>query len=163
MQPCTRILLAGLGALAAGHALAGSPSLAGTWSIEQCDDDASRKPCGGFTLVLVQRGDRLCGSHFAATPNFSRVDEGRPTSLIGTLAGSQAVLFVASGRDAASYLARARLANGQLAWKLVEKTGDGADPGAPVIALDQTLRRAPADPRFAAAAKACEQHFRTAP
>jgi hypothetical protein len=142
---------------------AGPASMAGTWAIEQCDEETPRKPCGGFSLVLVQRGNRLCGSHFAATTNYGRVDEGRPTSLIGTVVGDEAVLFVASGRDAATYLARVRLSKDQLAWKVVEKIGDGADPGAPVIALDQTLHRASADPRFAPVASACELRFNITP
>ena len=150
--------------LAAGLAAhAGPASLAGTWAIEHCDNETPRKPCGGFTLELVQRGNRLCGSHFAATTNYSRVDEGQPTSLIGTVVGNEAVLFVASGRDAATYLARLKLSGDQLAWKLVEKIGEGADTGAPVIALDQTLRRASTDPRFAPVANACELRFKNTP
>jgi hypothetical protein len=92
-----------------GSAQAVPKSFAGVWAIEQCEADTAHKPCGGFTLVLVQQGERLCGNHFAATPNFSRVDEGASTSVIGTVVGLTAVLFIASGRDPVSYLAKATL------------------------------------------------------
>jgi len=158
-----RSLLAALLVAAMGPVQAGPKSFAGVWAIEQCDVEAARQPCGGFTLVLVQQGDRLCGNHFAATPNFSRVDEGAPTSVIGTVLGKDAVLFVASGRDPTSYLARATLLKDGLAWRLVEQLNDGGLVGAPVIALNETLHRKNAEKKLAQAASACASHFKVLP
>lgn len=158
-----RSLFVALLIAACGPVQAGSKSFAGVWSIQQCVADAPHTPCGGFTLVLVQRGKRLCGTHFAATPNFSRVDEGSSTSVIGTVVGSSAVLFIASGRDPTSYLAKATLVGSGLAWRLIEQLSDGGSAGAPVIALDETLHRTNSADKLAQTVSACASRFKVVP
>ncbi len=146
-----------------GSVQAEPKSFEGVWTVQQCAADAPTRPCGGFTLILVQRGDRLCGSHFAATPNLSRVDEGEPTSVMGTVLGNNAVLFIASGRDPTHYLAKATLLRGGLAWRLIEKLSDGEIVGAPVIALDETLQRTDSAKKQAQVNRACESRFKVMP
>jgi hypothetical protein len=140
-----------------------STPFSGVWSIQHCSADAPGQQCGGFTLVLVQKADRLCGTHFAATPNLGRIDEGAPVSVLGTAMGRNAVLFISSGRDPTSYLAKVTYSHDKLEWRLVERLSEGGAVGAPVIALDERLSRTDSTDKLARARSACEAHFKTGP
>ncbi|MDD5364487.1 MAG: hypothetical protein PHR30_04045 [Gallionellaceae bacterium] len=159
----SRIIVVVVHLAVAAQAEAGTPPFTGVWESEHCVVDHERQHCPGLTLVLVQEGQRLCGSHFAATPDFSRVDEGVPSSVVGTAIGQEAVLFVASGRDPTNYLARVSLTSNGLVWHLVERLVDGGDIGPPVIALAGTLHRSSGPKWLAKTTSACEARFKILP
>lgn len=148
---------------AASPAWAAPPSFSGVWSFQNCGADSSGQPCGGFTLVLVQKGDRLCGTHFAATPDLGRVDEGAPVSILGTVIGRNAVLVISSGRDLTSYLAKVTYSRGKLDWRLVERLSVGEAVGAPVIVIDERLTRTDSTDQLARVSAVCDAHFKADP
>src|SRR6185436_11652410 len=91
-------------AVVAGPSVAQVPSFAGAWAEPLCAH-GDRERCGGFFLYIVQKGSRLCGDHFAATPGLGRLNEGGPRSIVGTVVGKTAVVSVTSGRDESVFLA----------------------------------------------------------
>jgi hypothetical protein len=93
-------------------------SFAGAWQHLVCiDPDGTR--CGGFSLYLVQKGDRLCGEHSGSTMGFGQIDN-RPRSISGSVQGDTATVLIRSGRSKTVYRARMRLRGGELEWTLLE-------------------------------------------
>lgn len=134
------------------HAQADNPPFSGAWSVKWCPKDR-RAECGGFYLYLVQKGDAICGTHFAATPGLGKVDEGLGPSISGKVVGSTASITIMSGRDDTVFHARAERAGRMLKWKLLDiEAGDGRDF---VLAEEATLRRIEANEQLNRIRKEC--------
>jgi hypothetical protein len=131
----------------------------GAWGVEHCRPNRPKDECGGFYLYLVQRGIRICGDHFMATPGLGRLNEGGPRSVMGTVVGSTAIVEVTSGRDGTRYLARARRVNDKLEWKLLEELHKGGAGDSPLVADKATLTRQKTDESLARAAEDCKEFF----
>lgn len=126
---------AGEGATSPPHA--GMPgAFAGAWSVEWCEEPTLGQACGGFRVYLSQTGSRLCGTYSGADARQNRLDEGEPRSVIGTVAGSTAVLAITSERNHGVYLAVARPNGGGLAWEIAETIREG-DNGEPALIADR--------------------------
>lgn len=142
---------------------ASAPDFSGTWRVEWCDKARPQADCGGFTVFLFQKGERLCGNHHGATVNLSRLDDGQPRSIVGAVAGRKAVMTVHSTRASEAgtlFLAVAEHQGRALQWRVVDTvTGDGTDH---VVAQKATLRREANDERneaWQAARDACRKSF----
>lgn len=138
---------------------------AGTWQVQICDPSRpAADGCGGFTIHLFQQGERLCGTHFGATANLSRLDEGEPRSIVGAAAGRKAVMTVRSTRANTTgnvYLAVADLTGQALQWRLIDTVLETG--GDNVIAQKATLRKQasrPDDASYQAAQQACLASFK---
>lgn len=141
-----RALLLGAMALTQSAGAAQPPSppaakgpFAGTWAIQWCDTSRPTVDCGGFTVDLLQRGSRICGSHGAATAGLTRVDEGNGRSILGTVVGSTAVLTVRSGRSGAIALVTIKRQRGALQWTRTEEIEEGSS-GEDLIAVNAVLK-----------------------
>lgn len=118
------LLIIFLLSVSAGVAHAKTPLFSGVWKVNWCDENPEIE-CGGFYLYLTQKGDRICGEHFAATPGLARLEEGEPKSVIGTVVDAVAVVAITSGRNNTIYLAKAKRVGSALAWELVETIKEG--------------------------------------
>lgn len=148
--PIKRALLLGAMALiqAAGAAQPANTAPAkgaftGTWTVQWCDKTRPAVECGGFTVDLLQRGSRICGSHGAATAGLTRVDEGNGRSILGTAVGSTAVLTVRSGRSGGIALVTVKRLSGALQWTRSEEIAEGNN-GEDLIAVQAVLKPAKA-------------------
>lgn len=113
----------------------------GTWTVQWCNKAWPSVECGGFTVDLWQRGDRICGSHGAATPGLSRVDEGKARSIVGMAVGPTAVLTVRSGRSGGVSLVTVKRQPDALQWTRTETITDGLGSD-DLIAAEAVLKRA---------------------
>ncbi|WP_343292352.1 hypothetical protein AAHN93_09795 [Vandammella animalimorsus] len=112
----------------------------GQWKFRFCPEGVpSEDDCGGFSVDLRQKGDRVCGLYFGSRVGYfggsvtglGQIDEGTINS--GVVIGRTAVLVATSGRDSSMYLIRARLgADDSLEWRELEQiweapsgSGDG--------------------------------------
>jgi hypothetical protein len=111
-------LLLGLGHLT--PAAAAQADFSGTWTVDWCDKRRPSTECGGFTVHLLQKGDRICGTHSAASPGLSRLDEGADRSIVGLVVGRTAVLTIQSGRSEGIYLVSARKRTVTIDWRRTE-------------------------------------------
>ena len=148
--------------LFATTAFGGGGPFEGAWGIKHCAPNRPKDECGGFYLYLVQRGSRLCGDHFMATPGLGRLNEGGPRSVIGTIVNSTAVVVITSGRDGTQYLAQARRVKNGLEWKLLEEFKSGGGPDSPLVGDKATLTRQKSDESLARATSDCKQFFENA-
>lgn len=123
---------------AGSTAQAASPAFGGVWTVRWCAPESRRDECGGFTAYLVQKGDRLCGTHFGADERQNRMDEGEPKSISGVAVGRTAVLTIRSGRNHGLYLIRAVRKGNTLAWETVETLMEG-DNGEPAFVADRDV------------------------
>lgn len=105
----------------------------GAWSAKWCDRKYPRDPCGMFDLHLVQRGERICGQHFAATPRLSKLEEGEPGSVLGTVVGNAAVLVIDNARTGEKNVAVVTLAPKGLQWRVIGTAVRGEWPGDSII------------------------------
>ena len=96
----------------------------GVWEWTACNGIKAKQDCGGLTLLLVQRGKKICGVHLAATPGLGRLDEGDPPSVSGTAAGRDALIAVRSGRSGAVAKAKLVRSDNTIHWQLVEGPDD---------------------------------------
>lgn len=111
-------LLLGMGHLA--PAAAAQADFSGTWTVDWCDKRRPSTECGGFTVHLMQKGDRVCGTHSAASPGLSRMDEGAARSIVGQVVGRTAVMTIQSGRTEGIYLVSARKRTATIDWRRTE-------------------------------------------
>jgi len=134
-----RLATLALALLFTGSALAAdAPSFQGSWTVPLCALGDPEK-CGGFELYLVQRGTRLCGDHFAATPGLGRLNEGAPRSVAGTVLGKTAVVAITSGRDGSVLLARIERTAKGLSWKVIERVKEGEQADGALIPFSASL------------------------
>lgn len=118
------------------------PDFSGVWSVKWCDKAKPDRDCGGFSLYLVQDGDRICGEHQVATVGLGRLDEGDPGTVLGSVDGNTATLVIDATRTGAKYLATAkRSGSNRLQWRLVGivKAGEFSEPT--IIPQSETLAR----------------------
>lgn len=105
--------------MSAQSAHAAKPDFSGAWSVKWCDKAKPVRDCGGFSLYLVQDGDRICGEHQVATVGLGRLDEGQPGTVLGSVSGNKATVVIDATRSGAKYLATAKRAGNRLQWRLV--------------------------------------------
>lgn len=110
-----------------------TPDFNGAWSAEWCDRKYRSDPCGTFALYLIQRGERLCGQHFAAMPRLSKLEEGEPGSVLGTAIGNTAVLLIDNARTGEKNVAVVTLTPKGLRWRVIGTAVRGEWPGDSII------------------------------
>ena len=144
-MPQTRLavfasLLSGLTAVALTpmHARASTRSSSGAWSVQCCDKTNPQRDCGGFTLDLVQDGNRLCGEHPIATVGLRRLDKGSPGSVLGSADGNKATVVIEAARTGARYLTTAEHSDVRLKWRIVGMVNTG-ESSEPIIIPQQTV------------------------
>lgn len=111
----------------------------GVWSTKWCDTSRPDSECGGFTALLVQQGDRLCGRFSGVRPGVTQVDEGGPQSVRGLVVNGTAVVAAMSGRNEGTYLVRLDREGQHLRWRLLEQVGSPDNGDIQLIALDEVL------------------------
>lgn len=111
-------------------ARAAKPDFNGAWSVPWCDKADPGRDCGGFSLYLVQDGDRLCGEHQVVTVGSARLDEGQPGTVLGIASGNKATVVIDATRSGAKYLATVERSGSRMKWRLVGmvKAGEFAEP-----------------------------------
>ena len=134
-------LLALLVGMSPQSAHAAKPDFNGAWSVQWCDKANPDRDCGGFSLYLVQDGDRLCGEHQVATVGLGRLDEGQPGTVLGTVSGNKATVVIDATRSGAKYLATAERSGNRLQWRLVGMVNAGEFPEPTIIPQRQALTR----------------------
>ena len=135
-------------------------NFSGQWHIELCDKNINEE-CGGFTLYLIQTGEKICGDHFFATPGGGRLNEGSPCSIIGSVTENNvANIIITSGRNGAVYRARVIKDGDTLNWKIIEEIKPGSE-GESALVLDYgNLQRERVDKdeyRFQHASSTCKK------
>lgn len=120
---------------------AAKPGFSGPWSVEWCDKTQPDRECGGFSLYLVQDGDRICGEHQMATVGLARLDEGQPGSVLGTVSGNRATVVIDATRSGAKYLATAERSGSRLKWRIVGMVVAGQHDEPTIIPQSATLTR----------------------
>jgi len=142
----------------AGAAYAEAHLFSGAWEVKWCDKNPKIE-CGGFYLYLIQKGTRICGDHFAATPGLGRLNEGGPKSIIGTVVGSTAVVAITSGRDNTTYLAKAKRVGPALEWQLLETIKEGEKTDSSLIAANARLSASKDREELNRVTKECQEVF----
>ncbi|MDO9216602.1 MAG: hypothetical protein Q7U14_04975 [Lacisediminimonas sp.] len=110
-------------------AIAAGESLSGSWVGWICPQPgpANAARCSSFSLHLLQKGRRLCGSHLYATAGARQLDEGGMPSLLAILEDGKATGTVESVRKSPSVRIAVTLllADGELQWqRLANPAGD---------------------------------------
>jgi hypothetical protein len=139
------MLASALAALLVGmpmqSAHAAKPDFTGAWSVKWCDKANPGRDCGGFSLYLVQDGDRICGEHQVATVGLGRLDEGQPGTVLGTVSGNKATVVIEATRSGAKYLATAERSGNRMKWRLVGMVDAGEFPEPTIIPQREALAR----------------------
>lgn len=124
--------------------LADTPSFSGIWTIDMRSPEQKKQKltCGSATFELTQTDSRITGSHYFATVQCGRMNEGGEGTVKGVVVGNTAVLAVTSGRNGAIVLGSAKLGRGTLEWQTLEEIKEGNPPGDPPLILGKgTLLR----------------------
>lgn len=108
---------------------AAESSFTGSWYLDLRTPEQiqAKAECGGAGFELVQQGNTVTGTHYFATVNCGRINEGGEVK--GTVTGSEAVLYVTSGRNGEVVRGRATLQGGQLRWQTLEEIKEGGAGG----------------------------------
>ena len=120
---------------------AAKPDFSGVWSVKWCDKAKPDRDCGGFSLYLVQDGDRICGEHQVATVGLGRLDEGDPGTVLGNVDGNMATVVIDATRTGAKYLATAQRSGNRIQWRLVGMVEAGEFSEPTIIPRSETLAR----------------------
>ena len=120
---------------------AAKPDFSGVWSVKWCDKAKPDRDCGGFSLYLVQDGDRICGEHQVATVGLGRLDEGDPGTVLGNVNGNTATVVIDATRTGAKYLATAQRSGNRIQWRLVGMVEAGEFSEPTIIPQSETLAR----------------------
>ena len=96
-------------------------SFTGAWSDISCPENEGSRCGGGFVLYLVQKGDRICGTHFSSSLGAGQLDEGGPRSVTGKSKGSTALVSITSGRDKSVFEARIEITKKSIRWKRLKQ------------------------------------------
>jgi hypothetical protein len=142
LRPGLVALLALVIAGCASHARGRTGAFSGEWSVKWCDKSDQKADCGGFSVSLVQDGDRLCGSYSGARVRLAQIDEGGSRAIHGIVVGDTAVLTIESGRSGAIYLVGAAVRGDRMHWKLRDTVRE-AEQDIDIIASDEELARRP--------------------
>jgi len=129
-----------------------SQNFAGTWTSKECITSKLNMHCYTFVLYLVQNGNDICGSHFAATSSgpenpithqidddhedFGKLDEGDPGSVIGSIVNNIATLVIRSTRTGEYYIARSSIHHKQIKFTMIGRF-TGTDESLPDEILPQ--------------------------
>lgn len=140
MAATTAFAMGCTGSILASHRPSGTANaFTGAWHVDWCEA-GQMHDCGGFTAYLVQKGDRICGSHFGMDARGNRMDEGDPASLTGRVDRGIADVEIRSGRNHGLYRARVtRVAQG-LSW-VNGAVGQPGDNGEPALIPDRDVLR----------------------
>ena len=122
-------------------ARAAKPDFSGVWSVNWCDKAKPDRDCGGFSLYLVQEGDRICGEHQVATVGLGRLDEGDPGTVLGSVDGNTATVVIDATRTGAKYLATAKRSGNRIQWRLVGMVKAGEFSETTIIPQSEILAR----------------------
>lgn len=136
------VLVALLAGCATVSTAATPPGFEGSWHVPWCDASRPGTDCGGFSVTLIEREGRLCGTYDGARVGLTQIDEGRGNAIKGIRIGNSAVVTLKSARSGDIYLVRAELQGDRLAWKVIDDVHD-AEGDVDVVATDDTLQRAP--------------------
>lgn len=123
---------------------AAESSFTGSWYLDLRTPEhiQAKAECGGTGFELVQQGNTVTGTHYFATVNCGRINEGGEVK--GTVKGSEAVLYVTSARNGAVVRGRATLQSGQLRWQTLEEIKEGVPEGDSGLVLGEgVLERVP--------------------
>jgi uncharacterized protein len=135
-----------------------SSVFSGQWHIALCDKSVSEE-CGGFTVYLIQVGDKICGDYLFATPGGGRLNEGAPRSIIGTVAESNiANVVITSGRNDAVLKVRAAVDGDTLNWEVIEEVKHGMEDESALVLEKGKLKRETENAGFRTAFSACQRH-----
>lgn len=121
---------------------AAESSFTGSWYLDLRTPEQiqAKTECGAAGFELVQQGNTATGTHYFATVNCGRINEGGEVK--GTVTGSEAVLYVTSGRNGAVVRGRATLQGGQLRWQTLKEIKEGVPEGDSGLVLgDGVLER----------------------
>lgn len=142
-QPRLARLLAALLLLQATPALClAEPTFTGSWYLDlrTPEQQAAQAECGGAGFDLTQQGNTVLGTHYLATVNCGKLNEGGEVR--GTVTGSEAVLFVTSGRTGEVVKGKATLQGDTLRWQVLETVKAGEPEWEPGLVLREgTLGR----------------------
>lgn len=122
--------------------IAKAENFEGTWVIDirTTEQKKNNVECGMASFVLTQNGTNILGTHDFYTPYCGRLNEGG--QVIGEAKGSNAILFVTSGRNGAIVKGKAELKNGHLHWVTLEELKPGEPEGdSPLILSNGILNR----------------------
>lgn len=132
------------------------PAFSGQWHLELCDKSISEE-CGGFTVYLIQTGEKICGDHFFATPGRGRLNEGAPRSIIGSVTeGNVANIEITSGRNGAVFSVRATRDGDSLNWEVMKEVKRGLEGDSALVLDKGILRQEKPDSSYRVALSACQ-------
>lgn len=141
--PIAALLL--LTALPGLPALGGpEPSFTGHWYLDlrTAEQREAKAECGSTGFDLVQQGSAITGTHYFATVDCGRVNEGGEVK--GVAAGPEAILHVTSGRNGAVTRGTATLRGGRLEWQAEDALEAAVPEGdASLILGEGVLERLP--------------------
>lgn len=135
------VMVSSLSMVCAEPSLAGVRQFSGNWSVKWCDPSDMQADCGGFSVTLIQRGDRLCGSYDGARVRLAQIDEGDARAIRGVVVGKVAVMTIESARSGNIYLVRAAMNAGVLHWRVVDTIRE-SNGDIDIVALNDKLTRA---------------------
>ncbi|WP_165681354.1 hypothetical protein [Metapseudomonas otitidis] len=97
----------------------------GSWYLDlrTPEQQAAQAECGGAGFDLTQQGNTVHGTHYLATVNCGKLNDGGEVR--GTVTGSEAVLFVTSGRTGEVVKGKATLQGDTLRWQVLETVKAG--------------------------------------
>lgn len=93
--------------------------------------------CGRGYFELNQIGNEIVGTHSYYVPNCGRINEGG--AVVGTVKGSEAILYVTSGRNGAVFKGRATLKNNLMYWVTIKQIKDGDIEGDSPLVLSKGI------------------------
>ncbi|MGZ5050952.1 MAG: lysozyme inhibitor LprI family protein [Methylobacter sp.] len=128
----------------------------GQWHLALCDKSISEE-CGGFTVYLIQTGKKICGDHLFATSGGGRLNEGAPRSIIGSVTDNNvADITISSGRNGATFKARAIVNGDVLSWDVIEEIKRGSEDDSALVLDKGNLEREIESDSYEAALSACQ-------
>ena len=142
----TALLLCFIAGFVAEACAGDSSKFTGSWAVKWCVKDRPG-PCGGFKVFLIQEGDRVCGTHYGEDLRANRIDEGSPSSIVGSAIGSTAILVVTSGRNNGVYLVKATRKGTSIDWRMIETIADGNNGQPAFISTGEVLSAAKTEDR----------------
>ncbi|MDL5600397.1 hypothetical protein [Metapseudomonas otitidis] len=111
------------------------PTFTGSWYLDlrTPEQQAAQAECGGAGFDLTQQGNTVLGTHYLATVNCGKLNDGGEVR--GTVTGSEAVLFVTSGRTGEVVKGKATLEGDTLRWQVLETVKAGEPEWEPGLVL----------------------------
>lgn len=124
MRASLKIPLQVLACCLLGTSAYAADAMGGAWTGWVCPQGGGKDVarCSSFTLQLLARNNRVCGSHLFATAGAREMDEGELPSLFATVDAELATGTVESGRGSSPMRLPVKLSRegDELHWQLVE-------------------------------------------